>query len=188
MLTEELKRQTDADHERLDEQPLLAALMSPRLRLEEYREVMGRMRSCFEAAEPAIAGQLGVESLSDWHYASKLPHLARDCEVLHSPKTQPGSLSLADRHEALGALYVLFGSSLGGRFIVKNVTRTLSLGETTGAAFYQSALEDLDSWMEFKKRLNEAYLGHNSPVEAVVRGARKCFTLFTDSFEKSLAQ
>lgn len=183
LATDELRRQTASLHEALDRLPLLGELMSPRLRTEDYREIISRMSACFESAESAVARHLSSRELDEWHYQTKVPALREDVRALNGIESPRHSLNLGSSAEAHGAIYVLMGSSLGGRFIAKNISRVLSIGPTEGAAFYSSAEGDQNRWSAFKNRLNKTYSGNPATLSGVIRGATKCFILFTKSFE-----
>lgn len=70
---------------------------------------------------------------------SRLPH----CDSLPRIETLP---------EALGCLYVLEGSTIGGKIITGHLTRALSLGASRGCAFFNGYGDDVG-------RLGSSFLG-----------------------------
>lgn len=94
---------------------------------------------------------------------------------------------LADMDEALGALYVIEGSSLGGNIIAKQVSRTLSLDAGNGARFFNGYGEETGPrWKAFSQAMND--YGRTTPAPGnVVEGARDTFTQLGRWMKRSFA-
>jgi heme oxygenase (biliverdin-IX-beta and delta-forming) len=98
----------------------------------------------------------------------------------------PASLPLCNRlpvldtyPRALGCLYVLEGSTLGGRLISKRLAEHLNLHEDSGAAFFNAYGESTGRrWLEFKSFVST----HTEPQQTgdIVTAARQTFQCFYD--------
>jgi heme oxygenase len=138
------------------------------------REMVGRFLAFYRPAEAALARVLADEPDLEFDARRKAPALERDLRTL---KVAPTDATLADaplatptgRCEALGFLYVLEGSTLGGRVIDKQLRlRGLS---PEGLSFFQGYGEATGvRWKAFCAVLERA-----DDKTAAARGARSAF-------------
>ena len=78
-----------------------------------------------------------------------------------------------DAAEALGSLYVMEGSTLGGRVIRKNLDRCLGQYSSVGCAYFNGCGADTGvMWLSFLQRLDEAPM---ADAERIGRGASATF-------------
>ena len=97
------------------------------------------MQACHAGAGPDIAlARAGLPAAQSRLDGRRLRALADDLAVLGTAPLQesPPPLALANRAEAIGALYVIEGASLGGRVIARHITDSLDLAPGEGASFY----------------------------------------------------
>ncbi len=106
-----------------------------------YRALLARLHGFHRGFEPHVGRALADETLLAPRL--RLGHLARDLAALGMSSGAVADLPicaalppLADRAEALGALYVVEGSTLGGQIIARRVARDLGHGPDTGCAYY----------------------------------------------------
>jgi heme oxygenase (biliverdin-IX-beta and delta-forming) len=92
-------------------------------------------------------------------------------------------LDIGTRAEAFGALYVLEGSSLGGRFILKDlVRRKVTL---TGLAFLNPyGARTAQLWLHFVGVLERETASRNETIEETVLGALKTFAFAKSCLSK----
>ena len=104
--------------------------------------------------------------------------LEKDLEALHLPvpRTQITQLPpLATEAQALGCMYVLEGSTLGGQMIVRMVATQLGLTPETGARFYHGYGPETGAhWKSFAAAAEAAALA----PEEVIASARATFDAF----------
>jgi heme oxygenase len=183
LISEQLREQTAVDHEELDHLPLLSEMMTENVNLELYHRIIRRMEMCFDRVESAIKEAGGAGFMKEWHYDPKLPYLKKDLLHFSLKEIQYESkLKLASADEALGAVYVLFGSSLGGSFIAKHLMKALKLDPNSGLAFYSSSTESMKFWRIFKEQLNARPGQSPASNSEVISGAKKAFSAFKDAF------
>ncbi|MBI0534900.1 biliverdin-producing heme oxygenase [Roseomonas sp. KE2513] len=166
-LRELLRDGTRAEHERLDTGLDLTA---PGMTVEGYRRVLERFHGFWAGWEPRVAAELGDEALLA---PRRRLHLLRD--DLRALGTEPEGLPacppppIHGRAEAMGSLYVMEGSTLGGRVILKRLD---GLGLPPGSCRYFAGYGDGTGamWMSFLQRLEA-----EADAPAVLRGARATF-------------
>jgi heme oxygenase len=87
----------------------------------------------------------------------KAEWIAQDLSVLGcAPRGNPTDVAIGGKHDALGSLYVIEGSMLGGRYIGKSAARTLGVSPLSGARFFHGYGEWAASvWTEFVRDVND---------------------------------
>jgi heme oxygenase len=117
-----LRQETRAVHSDLDESLHLIDRLGARLKRAGVMAGYHRFHHALEAAvAPFLAGIADLD-----FYARRRAQLIADGIALLGGEVSPDrapSPGLSTRSEALGALYVMEGSSLGGRVILKELTR-----------------------------------------------------------------
>jgi heme oxygenase len=134
------------------------------------REMVGRFLAFYRPAEAALARLLANEPGLEFDARRKAPALERDMTALQaSPPADAPLAPPTGRCEALGFLYVLEGSTLGGRVIDKQLRlRGLS---PEGLSFFQGYGEATGArWKAFCAVLERA-----DDKAAAARGARSAF-------------
>jgi heme oxygenase (biliverdin-IX-beta and delta-forming) len=164
-LSDRLRRETRAEHDAIE-----AALDwrrhagSPAL----YRRWLERLYAFHRVWEPAVAAALPDPAL--FAPRRKLALLradlvrlgARDAELAALPAPDP-VLAISGEAEALGSLYVVEGSSLGGALIARHVEATLGFAPAYHAAYGRRAAA---MWSAFRLRLDAAAVDPAAVVAA----------------------
>ena len=120
-----LREATKASHEQVEgELRLLDGSLTP----HRYREVLGRFYGYYAVLEPALDAWHGREGLLDWPARRKLHLLRADLEELGwggsdaaGPPLFRDVPAIRSSAEALGALYVVEGATLGGTVIARRL-------------------------------------------------------------------
>ena len=117
-------------------------LLADNLDLPTYRAAL----ECFFGLYAPLEEGLGklrplLAELTDLEQRWKTPLLAHDLTVLGvrcaGLPLSPFHVTLDSRAQALGAMYVLEGATLGSQIMIRHVRKCLNLDEATGAAFLQ---------------------------------------------------
>lgn len=184
LFTHQLKIQTAGLHEKLDHETLLAKVMDPTFTLAEYTQVLTKLCECFTLVENSILKAGGEKLFQDYFYESRLPDLKKDLAAL---KQSPAQFSVGARScddssmaTAVGMIYVLQGSSLGGQFISKKLAGRMP---ESALHFYGRSTHFVPAWAQFKEKLNHEN-NHLSLAQAVA-GASHAFETFYQVFMKS---
>ena len=141
-------------------------LLDGGLDLDEYRNVLRRLYGFWRGWEPQVAGLLRDVALSEPR--RRLHLLAADLTALGVSGRELDGLplcpltTLRDDVEALGSLYVMEGSTLGGRIILRNVDRCLGNEGRASCSYFNGYGERTGAmWRLFLARLEQA-----SPADA----------------------
>jgi heme oxygenase len=178
----EVLRQTTADrHAHIDN---LLGLRKPFGRAHYARTLQG-FAAFLTAWEPAMAAVLPPD-LQAW-FAQGRRLVLLEADLLHlgvAAPTLPVNLPALDsRAAALGSLYVLEGSALGGQFIAAQVRRTLGLSPERGAAYFHGAGPGTAArWREFQVLL-AAEPADALTVDQASHAAVRTFQALIDIFE-----
>ncbi|HEY8612583.1 MAG TPA: biliverdin-producing heme oxygenase [Roseomonas sp.] len=167
-----LRAATQPDHDRLEDG---LRLTDPGLTPERYRAVLARFHGFWAGWEPRVAGELSDDAFLA---PRRRLHLLRD--DLRALDVAPEALPICPppplhgHAEAMGSLYVMEGSALGGRMILKSLGR-LCLPE--GGQSYFAGYGDATGamWRSFLERLEA-----EPDVPAVLRGAKATFETLAD--------
>ncbi|WP_406854421.1 biliverdin-producing heme oxygenase [Alsobacter sp. KACC 23698] len=147
MLLTRLRTETRAAHDRIESD---LDMLGPGLTLERYGALVARFHAFFRIWEPRIGELVGDEAF--FGPRRKLPLLEADLAALGlAPLRQtPRIPRLDDVEEAMGSLYVLEGSTMGGQVIAKSLERRLGLAGP-GATYFASYGRDVAArWRAFQ--------------------------------------
>lgn len=174
-----LKQETAAEHAAIEG---AARIMDPGLTLDRYRHYLEQSYGFYAPVEPELARLGAWEALGlSAAERAKLPLLEADLAALGSDVAAlPRAAStprLRDVTEALGCLYVLEGSTLGGRVIARHVQARL------GAHVPRRFLDGYgprtgETWQIFRNALAAAARQRNADAR-IISGARSTFEAFT---------
>lgn len=150
-----LREQTRSCHERVERAVNLPARL---VSVERYRDLLARFHGYYAPVERQLAERPGLEALGlAFHQRKKTPLLRRDLIQLGYSADAIACLprcgalpSIASLAEALGCLYVIEGSTLGGQIARREVKRLLNLETESGCKFFASYGEQVGArWKEF---------------------------------------
>lgn len=133
---------------------------------DQYRSFVLSSFRFRQVAEPACAGSVL------WAPQSLVDDLARDIEDLNLsvPSALLLTLDFETTSAKVGALYVLEGSSLGARLLLRRAER-LGFSDTHGARHLARQTNDMNRWKAFLELLDREELDH----AAAVAGAQTMF-------------
>lgn len=175
-----LKARTADAHVRLESLSQSKVLLSPNLTEEQYRHYLLMMAEVVSGIEKNIFPR--VENVfPDIESRRKLGWLIED--LRHSKIA--GSLFTSEYSEpfAVGITYVIEGSVLGGRFILKNINEVLGFTGESGARYFHGYGNQTGAmWKEFTSRLS-AYADENNADE-IIAGANYAFDAIYNRFSK----
>jgi heme oxygenase len=132
----ELKTRTRALHAALDAS---LPLVDPSLTRAQYSAFLVRMLAWLRPTERLVAERLSV---ARWPLEPRprAPHLETDLASLGlaSPNDAPAAMvpALHCEAHAIGSVYVLEGSALGGQVISRHLTSTLGITATSGGRYF----------------------------------------------------
>lgn len=182
----DLKTQTADSHKKLEELPVSMSIMSPEMKIEDYTYYLGLMHDVHNDTEGFIFPFFS-NLIDDLEQRRKKHLIENDLLFLNSNKTNTEKVFQTDGISpafALGILYVVEGSTLGGRFILKNVSKVLQLSEEEGVSYFNGYGEKTGSfWKSFLGFLSEYEQEHNCGKE-IIEGAVFAFDSIYKHFDR----
>jgi len=178
-----LRAGTRDAHARIETVPALARLMEPDLTHDEYVAILQRLHAFHTHLEPAVAAALKNHPAAAMLDGARPRALAEDLDWFGVRTLSTPALPRLDTPEAaLGALYVIEGSGLGGRVIARHLMTSLGVGPGTGGNFYCGLSADAARarWHQLCALLDPSDATGSDPAavgetEHVVEGARATF-------------
>lgn len=166
----------------------LVGLESP-ITLAHYQSVLRRFALFMPAWEDEIATILPPH-LRGWFQPRRRAHLlAQDLNVLGCSGMPDASWPVPryrSRDEALGAIYVMEGSTLGGAVITRRLQADLALTPVGGAAYFHGHGPNAGAmWKAFKALLDDE-LSSTIDRAAAVEGATRTFECLIALFSTPL--
>jgi len=134
MIQEELRKQTAAAHQQLEK--LVVARLKNIRNNEDYADLLKIFYAYFSRLEKAISPYRSTEVLPDYTERRHAISLANDIVSLGAELTGLPELSVPtidNTVKALGALYVMEGSVMGGIIIIQMLARN---GVQKGISFF----------------------------------------------------
>ena len=184
-ILEQLRKQTRPAHVALEAHSLLQSLLSSRLTKVEYGQLLQSMLAFYQSLEselvPATRALLARHPDPDYRYLPRSSLLANDCRALggDSPGVvhRPVTLRLdGSGAYLLGVLYVIEGSTQGGRLIARHLADTLGVSEDSGASFFNIHRWD-NSWMAFQHWFGKELACHyQNDMKKIIEGANATFS------------
>ncbi len=177
MLSEYLKQHTAEYHDAAEKLFNSEKIFSKTFTLEDYKKIIGTNYLMLLHAESKIFNSLSgnFSEKLQLDNRKKLPLIEKDLASL-ALKQQPVSeeLEFSSEHEALGAMYVIEGSTLGGNVIAKQLSKTEGFDQITFNFFgcYQENTGPM--WKNFKEVLDREVTSEN--YDEVLAGAKKLYT------------
>lgn len=143
-ILEQIKEQTKEKHLSLEKNKKLSLLTDVNLEIGQYIDILKKFYGFFAPLEEKINQFSSIHNfIPDLKDRRKATALLTD--IFYLSKNEQKEPQIADFKElpdvstvaeAFGCLYVLEGSTLGGRFIYKNLENTLGLNSEQGASFF----------------------------------------------------
>lgn len=177
MVSEYLKQNTAEYHNAAEKLFNSEKIFNKTFTLEDYKRIIHSNYLMLLHSEDKIfdcLSQRFSEKLQLDH-RRKLPLIQRDIKSLSLEKKNTiHTLEIENEHQALGMLYVIEGSTLGGNVIAKQLSKTEGFDEVT-FHFFSCYQENTGSmWKNFKEVLDSEV--HQENYDEVLSGAKKLYT------------
>lgn len=192
MITERLRSETRPHHEAMEKVAFSDKIMSGQLNLAEYKTLIRNnyiMNAIIEEAVSAMPEFVNLPGLN-FEGRRKSAVLEKDLQLLGLDKneidTHSYSLSFNNIYEALGAFYVMEGSTLGGSVISRQLAKNETL-QSVGEFNFYGCYGDMvgPNWKAFQQVLISTVDTQEKEDQAVASAGRT-FDYFRGIFEDSL--
>ena len=184
MLSVNIKDATKVAHQELEKKVILKlkAVRSD----EDYADMLKHFFAYFRAVEQAIAPYINSELLPDHADRRNSEYLKRDIEELGLKVDELPTVrvpKVENTLQALGAMYVMEGSVMGGPIIVQMLAK---YGVVKGMSFFSGYGEATGAmWGKFVSVMNAQ--ASNSAEEALaINAANETFSRFSEVFDGSV--
>ncbi|MGY1641480.1 biliverdin-producing heme oxygenase [Geodermatophilus sp. SYSU D00703] len=175
-----LRSATATQHEQVEN---TLALMDPALHRDRLVEVLARLHAFWTAAEAGLdtwarRAPADAETL-DWSRRRRAHLFATDLRALGAadePSPVPDLPDVEDTDHALGRLYVLEGSTLGGTFISRHLTTLPTLGPDVEVRAFSPYGADTGAMWHAYRRVARAHVAAGGDAGRLVGAARATFT------------
>ncbi|KAA0127043.1 biliverdin-producing heme oxygenase [Chryseobacterium sp. SN22] len=177
MISEYLKQHTAAYHDAAEKLFNSKKIFDRTFTLEDYKKIIGTNYLMLLHSEDRIFSSLSGDlaerlQLED---RKKLPLIEKDLASLSlKNRTADHELEFTSENEALGALYVIEGSTLGGNVIAKQLSKTEGFEGVTFNFFGCYRENTGPMWKNFKEVLDTKVDEQN--YDEVLSGAKKLYT------------
>lgn len=185
---QKLRTESGPMHKKLEETELSSQLLSSQVDVTGYMNYLIAMREVISWYELCVL-PLTQQVISDSTERSKLHLLDNDLIVMgytapvrndYSCEGVSGSLAMA-----LGYMYVIEGSTLGGQVILKHVRSVAGSGQAVSTAFFTGYGADTGKyWRSFIARLSDYAIYHNCEDE-IIAGSILAFESIENYFANS---
>lgn len=176
-----LRQETAESHQKLEDNPLSKALLSPFVSVKDYQTYLaalfGVTIACEDQIFPAISH--AITDLAD-RYKSRL--IIDDLLATGLSETEIDALPVyrfefSTVAEALGIMYVLEGSTLGGKILYRHIHEVLGLTPENGASYFWGYGPQTGYlWKSFISALTQ-FVDENEERDGVIGSAKKTFTI-----------
>jgi heme oxygenase len=188
-LLKELREQTRTEHTRIESVLQLTRPMS----VARYASVMAGFHEFLQRWEPRVASALPAH-LRDWSAKRKRSGFAADDlrqlgvphtpHLAHAAERAVRSIPMNDAAGALGSMYVIEGSALGGQVITPMLKQHLGLTPATGAGYFHGhGPATAAMWRDFREVIARELGDDDAAARSACHSARRTFAALCEVFE-----
>jgi heme oxygenase len=178
---ENLRSATASSHSGLEALPVSVSIMNPSVTNSEYALYLNLMHDVVKDAEESIFPII-YKSITGLDIYPKAQFIEADLKTLGfvkdsflQPLSQNLDVTAITPAFAFGIMYVIEGSSLGGRVILKNISNALGHNAESGASYFSGYGAQTGShWKAFLNALTE-YESMNNCQDEIIAGANFAF-------------
>lgn len=187
---ENLRHYTAQAHKDLESLPLSVIVVDPKVTDDQYAAYLKLMHDVVADTEENIFPLL-ENIVPDLKHRTKSHFIDADLKALGKDKTETHSKPITRNLKeistgfALGIMYVVEGSSLGGRVILKNITAALGHDGEKGATYFAGYGGQTGStWRTFLSALTD-YESENNAGDEIIAGANYTFNAINAHFREN---
>jgi heme oxygenase len=184
MITERLKAETAANHQATEGVSFGSQIMNGTLTLEQYATLIEKNYILHAVIEESLVRSGLIPEELELTQRLKTKSLAADLFLLGKslPALPSSKITYSTVEEALGAMYVVEGATLGGAYILKALQRNPAIS-VLGEFYYYGVYGELigTHWKNFQAALLE-YVSTNEQENNAIESAKQTFDFFAEIF------
>lgn len=176
-----LKEKTKALHDQVEEKLKSQKIMDQSFSLQEYHQLLRSNYYFLLEFEEAVFANISGETKMQLHgdERRKLPMILKDLADFEAVKPADSkTVSIKNEAEALGIMYVMEGSTLGGNIIAKNLAKNPSFNKVSFNYFGFYGEKTGSLWKNFKEIIEEKALTADS--QDFLDGANRAYRFLLD--------
>lgn len=177
---ERLRNETKTSHQQLEKATIPYIKQSTNE--QAYAHVLKMFYGYFKPVEEHIQSLVDDTILEDIKERRQSGAILEDLKAIGAGEASAVSEALPvlqNIPQALGAMYVLEGSTLGGRFISQMLAKQLNRSAENGIAFFSGYGEQTDTkWKKFTEMMNLYVTNHPLNADEIVASANETFSKF----------
>jgi heme oxygenase (biliverdin-IX-beta and delta-forming) len=183
-----LRTHTATLHSALEQTPLSLSLLNEQVSQANYVAYLQRMREIVAFYEANVFPAL-TDTLPNLSEREKLPLIDEDLTYLSAdisdlPVFESSSTQNPSIGYALGCMYVMEGSTLGGKVILKHVSKTLGIISTQGGLYFDGYGDQTGHYWKTFLHILQEYSANNDCDDEIITGAKDTFTSIKHYFEQ----
>jgi heme oxygenase len=179
-----LKDQTAGAHKKLENLPVSKSILSPDMKIGDYCHYLSLMYDVHQSTQDVVFPLL-EDIIFDLEERAKTNLIQHDLSFLNFNKNETTAVFENQKMSipfALGILYVIEGSTLGGRYILKNIETIHGLDQQKGISYFTGYGNKTGSyWKNFLNTLVN-YQQKNKCEDEIVEGAVYAFECIYNHF------
>ncbi|WP_342087817.1 biliverdin-producing heme oxygenase [Dyadobacter sp. OTU695] len=176
-----LRQETAESHQKLENNPLSEAILAPSVSVKDYQSYLaalfGVTIACEDQVFPAIShiitdlsARYKSRLIIDDLLATGLTEAEIDALPIHR-------FEFSSVAEALGIMYVLEGSTLGGRILYKHIHEVHGFTPESGASYFWGyGAQTGNLWKSFISSLTQ-FVDEHEGRDEVISSAKNTFTI-----------
>ncbi|MEL1252251.1 biliverdin-producing heme oxygenase [Flavobacterium sp. DGU38] len=183
----DLKTQTAHSHKKLEALPISLSIVSQDMKIEEYINYLSLMHDVHQDTENIIYPMLS-EIVKDLDQRKKRYLIEDDLLFLNYKKNHLSKVfqdTDINIPFALGVLYVIEGSTLGGRFILKNVSKFPELSGNNGTSYFNGYGDKTGSYWKAFLNILSGYERDFNCGDEIIKGAKYAFDSIHNHFQNA---
>lgn len=171
-ILKELRTETQEIHEELDQLPFMRTLLSGKGTTDDYVKYLEIFGGIHAAIEGALFPVL-TEPLEKYKDNTRIPAIEQDLSYFDKniPKVDLPEMTITEEG-APGALYVLEGSRLGGKYIAKQLKEKYMISDD---ALHFLTEQPEHKWKTVRAAIENSDAEH---LEAIISTAKETFVFF----------
>jgi heme oxygenase (biliverdin-IX-beta and delta-forming) len=184
MLSQNLKKETIFNHQQLEKK--LVSKMREMQNVDDYTSLLQVFYSYFGGVETLVNSHIDIKQLPDYAQRRKTQQLVSDLTALDANVPLAADAEylpiITNNAQALGAMYVMEGSTLGGQIIKKMIHKQLGI-EADGAISFFNGYGDhtVKMWDTFKDVLDRTETQETKDI--IIATANETFQKFSEWFD-----
>jgi heme oxygenase len=175
-----LRQETAESHKRLEDNFYSKTILEPSVQLIDYQTYIAKLYGIVAACENEVFPHL-QQLLPDLDQRLKSQHIIDDLTstgiAAQTIENLPvSSFKIHSTAQAMGMMYVVEGSTLGGMVLYKHISKVLGLSASSGASYFYGYGQQTGSmWKRFVSAMAAYAVEHNCEEE-MISAATQTFT------------